>query len=189
MHRKKTIQSRGRPLVSLATALVSVLLVVACSSTSSTTPSPTSQPTPQAPLASSATPSSSNGQYMTVDSTTQTVNLMLNITGFSFDGYSNGQMTVNVPQGRKVNVQCNNQTTSPHSCAVVAEATSTGPAFSGGSTTNPTTGLQPGASQSFAFMAGMAGQYRIACLVPGHEDAGMWDNFVVTSSGSPSVTT
>ena len=144
MYRKKTIQSSGRPLAALAAAVVSVVLVVACSSTSSTTPSPTSQLTPQAPLASSATPSSSNSQYMTVDSTTKTVNLMLNITGFSFDGYSNGQMTVNVPQGWKVNVQCNNQTTSPHSCAVVAEATSTGPAFSGGSTTNPTTGLQPG---------------------------------------------
>ena len=189
MYRKKTIQSSGRPLVSLATALVSVLLIVACSSTSSTLLSPTSQPTPQAPPATSATPPASNSQYMTVDSSSKTVNLMLNITGFSFDGYSNGQMTVNVPQGWKVNVECHNQTTSPHSCAVVPDATSTSPVFSGGSTTNPTTGLQPGASQSFTFMAGQAGQYRIACLVPGHEDAGMWDNFVVTSSGSPSLTT
>jgi uncharacterized cupredoxin-like copper-binding protein len=188
MSRIKTIQPSGRPLASLATALVSVLLVVACSSASST-PSPTSQPTPQVPSASATAPSSSNNQYLTVDSTTRTANLILNITGFTFDGYSNGQMSVNVPQGWKVNVQCNNQTTSPHSCAVVADSTSTTPVFSGGSTTNPTTGLQPGASQSFTFMAGTAGQYRIACLVPGHEDAGMWDNFVVTSSGSPSLTT
>jgi hypothetical protein len=60
---------------------------------------------------------------MTVDSSSKTVNLMLNITGFSFDGYSNGQMTVNVPHGWKVNVQCHNQSTSPHSCAVVPDAT------------------------------------------------------------------
>jgi hypothetical protein len=43
-----------------------------------------------------------------------------------------------------VNVQCNNQTTSPHSCGVVAEGTSSGPVFSSASTTNPVTGLQPG---------------------------------------------
>src|SRR6266567_3326752 len=98
MRRKKATQWSGFPLPPLATALVSVLLVVACSSTSSTLPSPTSQPTPQAPPATSAAPPASNSQYMTVDSSSKPVNLMLNITGFSFDGYSNAQMTANVPQ-------------------------------------------------------------------------------------------
>jgi hypothetical protein len=69
-----------------------------------------------------------------------------------------------------VNVQCNNQTTSPHSCAVVAEATSSGPVFSSASTTNPVTGLQPGASQSFTFTASQPGQYRMA--LPGTRSRG-----------------
>jgi uncharacterized cupredoxin-like copper-binding protein len=124
-----------------------------------------------------------------VDSSSKTVTVILNINGFSFDGYSNGQMTVNVPQGWTVTLQCNNKASVPHSCAVTS-GSSTSPAFSGAATSDPTTtGVQPGSSQKATFVAGQTGQYRIVCLIPGHESAGMWDNFVVTSSGSPSVTT
>jgi sulfocyanin len=147
------------------------------------TPTPTPAPTP------TPTPSASSSQYLTIDSASQTVTLTLNITGFNFNGDSSGKMTVQVPQGWKVTVDCNNKATIAHSCAIVQGKTSTTVAFSGASTTNPTQGIQPGTSQSFTFTASTAGQYNIVCLVPGHEAAGMWDNFVVTSSGSPSITT
>jgi Sulfocyanin (SoxE) domain len=133
------------------------------------------------------TRSAATDQYMKADSSTKTVSLVLDITGFSYDGFSNGQMTVCVPQGWKVTAQCTNKTTVPHSCAVVENATATSPAFSGATTKDPVTGLQPGESESFTFSPDRTGQFRIVCLVPGHEDAGMWDYFNVTSTGDPLI--
>jgi sulfocyanin len=135
------------------------------------------------------TQSSTATQYMTADSSGKGVTVVLDMTGFNYDGFSNGQMTVCVPQGWKVTMQCNNKATVPHSCAVVASQSSTSPAFSGAQTKNPTTGLQPGDSQSFTFTADQTGQYRIVCLVPGHEDAGMWIRFNVTTAGTPLIAT
>src|SRR5437879_11688436 len=45
------------------------------------------------------TRSAATDQYMKADSSTKTATVVLDITGFSYDGYSNGQMTVCVPQG------------------------------------------------------------------------------------------
>jgi plastocyanin len=135
------------------------------------------------------TRSAATDQYMKADASTKTVTLVLDITGFSYDGFSNGQMTVCVPQGWKVTAQCTNKTTVPHSCAVVENATATSPAFSGATTKDPVTGLQPGDSESFTFTTDRTGQFRIVCLVPGHEDAGMWDYFNVTSTGDPLIAT
>lgn len=125
----------------------------------------------------------------TVDQANKTVDVNLNITGFNFDGYSKGQMTVTVPQGWKVNVHCSNQTSIPHSCAVVADANSTSPVFPGAASPNPDSGLSRGQSAIFSFTATNPGHYRIVCLVPGHESDGMWDSFNVISAGSPSVST
>jgi hypothetical protein len=44
-------------------------------------------------------------------------------------------------------------------------------------------------SASFTFTAANAGTYRIACLVPGREDAGMWDVLEVVASGTPAIAT
>jgi plastocyanin len=135
------------------------------------------------------TRSAATDQYMKADSANKTVTVVLDITGFSYDGYSNGHMTVCVPQGWKVTAQCTNKTTVPHSCAVVENATATSPAFSGAATKDPVGGLQPGDAESFTFTPDRTGQFRIVCLVPGHEDAGMWDYFNVTSTGDPLIVT
>jgi uncharacterized cupredoxin-like copper-binding protein len=135
------------------------------------------------------TRSADSDRYMKADSSTKTVTVVLDITGFSFDGYSGGQMTVCVPQGWKVTAQCTNKTNVPHSCVVVENSTATSPAFSGATTKDPVGGLQPGDSESFTFTADRTGQFRIACLVPGHEAAGMWDYFNVTSTGDPLIAT
>jgi uncharacterized cupredoxin-like copper-binding protein len=39
----------------------------------------------------------------------------------------------------------------------------------------------------FSFVARRAGSFRIACLVPGHEQARMWDVLEVARGGQPSI--
>lgn len=107
---------------------------------------------------------------------------------FNFDGASNGQMTITVPLGWKVNVTCSNDsTTLTHSCAIVEPNGST-PVFPGAAVAQPRRGVKPGSATVFSFVASKAGDYQIVCLVPGHRDAGMWDRFVVRSGGRPSIT-
>lgn len=115
-----------------------------------------------------------------------------NLSGFNFDGYGKGRMVVAVPTGWKVTVDFSNQGQMPHSVAIVHTATSTAPAFPGAGlpASQLTSGLPPGHSATFTFTTGAPGKYRIACLVPGHETAGMWDTLTVTASDkTPSVKT
>ncbi len=185
----------GRSLAVLAIA--AGLLLAACGGSSSGSSSGngsgsgsgTPTPTPTAAAVTSSPSASPGGtsQYLSVNSAGKSLTLTLNIGNFNFDGFSNGQMTVTVPQGWSVTVQCNNKSTVPHSCAIVQNTSSTSPAFSGAETSDPTSGLQPNTSGSFTFTAGATGQYLIGCLVPGHMSAGMWDHFDVVSGGSPSI--
>lgn len=185
----------ARPLAVMGIALAAGLLLAACGSSPSGSSSNGGSGSGSGsgsgtPTTAPSSPSAGgSSQYLNVDSSSKSVTLTLNITGFNFDGFSNGQMTVNVPEGWSVTVQCNNKSTIPHSCAIVQSTSSTSPAFSGAATSDPTTGLQPSSSASFTFTASSTGQYKIGCLVPGHMSAGMWDNFNVTSGGSPSVST
>jgi hypothetical protein len=106
--------------------------------------------------------------------------------GFNFDGYSRELMWT-VPRGWKVRVICKNHGSLRHSCAVVSGSISRKPAFPGAATPNARSGLAPGKTATFTFRATKTGVYRFACLVPGHEDARMWDVFKVTRRGKPSV--
>lgn len=106
--------------------------------------------------------------------------------GFNFDGYSRTLMWT-VPRGWTVRVVCTNRGPLRHSCAVVKGADSTKPAFPGASIRHPRTGLLAGHTAHFTFRASRKGVYRFACLVPGHEDARMWDVLKITKGGKPSV--
>jgi hypothetical protein len=106
--------------------------------------------------------------------------------GFNFDGYSRYLMWT-VPRAWRVRVVCENRGSLRHSCAVVQGAGSTRPAFRGAATPQPRVGLESGATARFAFRASRTGVYRFACLVPGHEDARMWDVLKITRGGRPSV--
>jgi hypothetical protein len=106
--------------------------------------------------------------------------------GFNFDGYSRYLMWT-VPRGWTVRVVCQNRGPLRHSCAVVQGAGSTKPTFRGSSTPQPRVGLEAGRSARFAFRASRTGVFRFACLVPGHEDARMWDVLKITRAGKPSV--
>lgn len=187
---RRSPRKTGRPLALAGVALVAGLFLAACGSSPSGSSGGGSGSGSGTPTAAPSSPSAGgSSQYLTVNSSSKSVTLTLDMTGFNFDGFSNGKMTVNVPEGWSVTVQCNNKSTIPHSCAIVQSTSSTSPAFSGASTSDPTTGLQPNTSGSFTFTASSTGQFKIGCLVPGHMSAGMWDNFNVTSSGSPSIST
>jgi FtsP/CotA-like multicopper oxidase with cupredoxin domain len=124
---------------------------------------------------------------------TKTVNLRLiaayndSYNGFNFNGYGKGEVLVEIPRGWRVHVRCANDSRSaPHSCAIVRDLTAT-PAFPGAASPHPTGGLPPGSAASFSFVAAKQGTYRITCLVPGHEQGGMWDVLDVTRSRLPAV--
>lgn len=109
--------------------------------------------------------------------------------GFNFNGRSKGAVLVTVPLGWKVVVRCANARGSArrHSCAVVRGPLSVDAAFPGAASPDPRTGLAAGGTTTFSFVASRRGSYRLACLVPGHERAGMWDVLDVTSASVPSV--
>lgn len=112
--------------------------------------------------------------------------------GLNYNGYGRGKMVVSVPTGWKVTVDFSNQGRLPHSVAITHSARSTAPAFPGAALppSELTAGIAPGRSAAFTFTTGTPGTYRIACLVPGHQSAGMWDTFMVTGpSVTPSVKT
>ena len=107
--------------------------------------------------------------------------------GFNFDGYGRGELLLSIPRGWRVRVTCTNRGGLRHSCAVVSGPMATAPAFPGATIPHPVQGLAPGVTATFSFVASRTGSYRLACLVPGHEDARMWDVLEVTRGGGPHV--
>ena len=106
--------------------------------------------------------------------------------GLNFDGYSRFLMWT-VPRGWTVRVVCKNRGPLPHSCAVVKGPVTTKPAFRGAATPHPLRGLEAGQTARFTFRATRTGVFRFACLVPGHEDARMYDVLKIRRGGKPSV--
>lgn len=141
-------------------------------------------------LAGKAPPSPS--RFLAVDAHRHRVTITLIASydgtngGFNFDGYSRYLMWM-VPRGWTVRVVCENRGPLRHSCAVVQGAGSARPAFRGAETPQPLLGLEAGRTARFTFRASKTGVYRFACLVPGHEDARMWDVLKVRSGGKPRV--
>lgn len=112
-------------------------------------------------------------------------------SGMNFDGYSNGNMTITVPQGWTVHVSFSNHDMMTHSAMVVPyqlRTDSSFPAksvsFHGASTPNPSEGTMSGQEQTFTFIASKSGKYAIVCGIPGHASLGMWDTLIVSNSAS-----
>jgi Sulfocyanin (SoxE) domain len=109
--------------------------------------------------------------------------------GFNFNGYGKGQVLVDIPKGWRVRVSCTDNSSSlSHSCAIVRGVGTTALAFPGSASSRAQAGLSPHHSTTFSFVAAHVGRFRIACLVDGHELAGMWDVLDVSHSRLPSVT-
>ena len=139
--------------------------------------------------------SAGSGRWLTWNAAARTASLTLVAgynganNGFNFDGYGRGQLLVQVPLGWRVAVTCTNAGSMRHSCAIVHGPMTAVPAFPGATTADPTLGLGKGKTARFAFTASRAGTYRIACLVPGHEEARMWDVLVVGGVKRPTIRT
>jgi hypothetical protein len=107
--------------------------------------------------------------------------------GFNFDGYGRGELMVTVPLGWRVRVTCFNKAAMRHSCAVVKGPMTAEPAFPHAAVAQPQLGLRRGQTAVFSFVATSLGPFRFACLVPGHEQARMWDLLEVVRGGKPSI--
>jgi Sulfocyanin (SoxE) domain len=146
-----------------------------------------------AALALAPAASAGVGDWITWNAAARTAGLTLvagyngSNNGFNFDGYGRGRLLVQVPLGWRVTVTCRNAGSMRHSCAIVRGPMTAVPAFPGASTPDPVLGLEHGKSARFTFTASRAGTYRIACLVPGHEEARMWDVLVVGGVRRPTI--
>ena len=115
--------------------------------------------------------------------------------GMNFNGYSNGDLQIQVPTGWKVKVTMKVGSGSmAHSALIVpwtekAQKSKWTLAFSHSAVADYTSGIEAGdAPQSFTITASKAGQYALICGVPGHIKKGMWDEFdVVDGLTAPQV--
>jgi Sulfocyanin (SoxE) domain len=107
--------------------------------------------------------------------------------GFNLNGYAKGEVAVIVPVGWAVTVRClNTGLDGRHSCAIVRGPNATHPALARASS-EPLHGLAHGPSASFSFFTKEPAVYRIASLVPGQQQSGMWDVREITRSRLPRV--
>lgn len=116
---------------------------------------------------------------------------------WNFNGYTNGEVTVVVPVGATVTVNFSNEDPNMAHSVGVAEFTSNPPAslppepvFEGAISSNPTDMMNStltGESETIEFTADTAGEYSLACYIPGHAVAGMWIGFTVSDEGEAGV--
>ncbi len=190
-----------RRTVGLSSALLFTLGMIACGE----------KPAEEAPLAEAAAPAAEPAAPMAMpadwihaDDAAKTVTLDI-VAGkdatnnnWNFNGYANGNATVTVPEGYAVTINfTNNDANMAHSIGVTAKPTGpfsatpdVTPAFAGGMSSNPasmTDATKMGATESVKFTAATAGDYTLACFVPGHATSGMWINLKVVA-GAPTAT-
>ena len=169
-------------------------------------PAPTAAPAASAPATSTAASSAASdssvqvNEFMSYDPAAKTVALKLFAAhgsvngGMNFNGASNGGATITVPAGWTVSWNFKNEDAIPHSAIVLANkmpfpAQPQEPAIPRAYTNDVTGGLPTNGTDQTTFKASTAGQYLIACGVPGHAPSGMWIRFDVSADAKvPSYT-
>jgi sulfocyanin len=159
-----------------------------------------------APAAASAAPSAASdssvkvNEFLSYDPAAKTVALKLFAAhgsvngGMNFNGASNGGSTITVPVGWSVSWKFTNEDAIPHSAIVLVNkmpfpAQPQEPAIPRAYTNDVTAGLPTNGTDQTTFKASPAGQYVIACGVPGHAPSGMWIHFDVSADAKvPSYT-
>jgi sulfocyanin len=171
-------------------------------STTASAAAPAASTAPASTAASSATADSSVkvNEFMSYDPAAKTVSLKLFAAhgsvngGMNFNGASNGGSTITVPVGWSVSWSFKNEDAIPHSAIVLANkmplpAQPQDPAIPRAYTKDVTAGLPTNGTDQTTFKASPAGQYVIACGVPGHAPSGMWIHFDVSADAKvPSYT-
>ena len=107
--------------------------------------------------------------------------------GFNFNGGFSGNQTITVPTGWTVTIDVQNRDAIPHSAIVIKDqqpmaAAPEDPAFARAYTSHLVDGLPAqNGHDTMEFAAATAGNYLIACGVPGHATSGMYIRFIVSS--------
>lgn len=139
-------------------------------------------------------------EFMSYDPAAKTVALKLFAAhgsvngGMNFNGASNGGATITVPVGWSVSWNFTNEDAIPHSAIVLANkmpfpAQPQDPAIPRAYTNDVTAGLPTNGTDQTTFKTSSAGEYLIACGVPGHAPSGMWIRFDVSADAQvPSYT-
>src|SRR5260370_41745683 len=116
----------------------------ACGSSSSTSASSPAATSSVSSSSATTSPATSSPKFLSFDVSTKTANVLLRAgydakAGRNFNGYSKGAMAINVPAGWKVTVTCTNTDVSGeyHSCAAVADESTTTPLLAEATTVNP----------------------------------------------------
>ena len=143
-------------------------------------------PAPVLAQASSTSRPQIDCTQLSVDTVTRTATFQLvgaqtqHAAGMNFNGFSDGKLTLTVPQNWNVVIQFTNRDDNlPHSAEVIdtvkpMPAGPVDPSFPRAMTTKLMNGLAPGESDTLRFVAGKSGSFLIFCAVPGHGIAGMW---------------
>ena len=143
-------------------------------------------------------------EWMTVDAAAKTVTMdvVVGMTGannnWNFNGLSNGEATIVVPEGYTVTLNfVNKDPAMAHSVGVSTKEavwppmfTTVTPAFEGALSKNPTdmaTSTMPNESETLTFVADKAGEYAMVCYLPAHATTGMWIGFTVSADGEVGV--
>ncbi len=162
----------------------------------------TVRPAPAAALATQSAPGDTKvNQFVSYNATGKTVTIALFAAlnsaqgGFNFNGGSSGNQTITVPLGWKVHFDVHNDDAIPHSAILIADQTPipsspSKAAFPRAYTDHLTDGLpaQTG-NDTMDFTATPAGNYLIACGVPGHAPSGMYIRFVVSATAKTPTNT
>ena len=105
---------------------------------------------------------------------------------FNFDGYTDGELTLVVPEGATTVMNFQNDDGTPHSAQVIKAGTSIPnmaedePAILRAYSRAAGEGIAQFGTDVLRFQADPAGEYRIFCGVPGHGLSGMWIRFRVS---------
>lgn len=129
------------------------------------------------------------GAHLAYAANQRTAWIDLQASAMRFNGTANGAETFVVPLGWTVELRMRNTDALPHSARVVARLDTiplTLPAATapGAETANAEAGLPHDAAQTFRWTADRAGDFLIACAVPGHAAAGMYLRLVVQADAA-----
>lgn len=144
-----------------------------------------------APATAPADPVKVN-EFMSYDPAAKTVTLKIFAAhgstngGMNFNGGANGSQTITIPVGWTVAMTFTNEDAIPHSAILLPNkqpfpAQPQDPAIPRAYTADVTGGLMTGKTDQTTFKASPAGQYALACGVPGHAPSGMWIHFDVSA--------
>jgi uncharacterized cupredoxin-like copper-binding protein len=139
--------------------------------------------------------------WLTVDAGARTAKFLLTagLTGLNgalnFNGFRDGELTIEVPTGWTVAVEFyNHDGMLPHSAQVIPDiqpvptAAMDRAAIARAYTDKVGEGLPPQSKDKMRFVAQPAGSYLIFCGVPGHGRAGMWIRLMVSDTAkAPSL--